>query len=356
MNTISPSRARLTSLAGRLLTLTAIIGLSGAVLTGCSTSAEAVADNPNYTTEPSDSFPVTVEHQFGETVIPSEPQRVVVVGLTEQDILLELGVTPIATTEWYGEQPYAVWPWATGLLGDAKPTVLDQTDGLEFEKIASLKPDLIVGTNAGLTEDAYKKLATIAPTVTGVEGSGLYFSDWQDQTRQVSKAMGRSAEGEALIDGVESAYAEAAAAHPEFAGLTASFSQGVPYDGNIYVYPDGLNTDFLTDLGFVMTPGLEKYAPEEGQQALISPENMSLIDADVIVFATESDDGVKEILDFGTTSSLNAVTGGHAVFSNPGLSGAIYFLTPLSQKYVLEKLVPRLVDAVNGTAPQSVEG
>ena len=356
MNTISPTRPRGASLARRLVTLTAIVGLTGAALTGCATSAEAVADNPNYTTEPSDTFPVTVEHQFGETVIPSEPQRVVVVGLTEQDILLELGVTPIATTEWYGEQPYAVWPWATELLGDAKPTVLDQTDGLEYEKIASLKPDLIVGTNAGLAESDYKKLAAIAPTVTSVEGSGLYFSDWQDQTRQVAKAMGRSAEGEALVDGVEAAYAEAAAAHPEFAGLTASFSQGVPYDGNIYVYPDGLNTDFLTDLGFVMTPGLEKYAPQEGQQALISPENMSLIDADVIVFATENDAGVKELLDFGTTSSLSAVTGGHAVFSNPELSGAIYFLTPLSQKYVLEKLVPRLVDAVNGTAPQSIEG
>ncbi|NQX17594.1 ABC transporter substrate-binding protein [Rathayibacter sp. VKM Ac-2857] len=344
------------ALPARLLAASAALALSVAALSGCSSTAAASAENPDYTTEPSDSFPVTVEHQYGETVIEAEPQRVVVVGLTEQDILLELGVTPIATTEWYGEQPFAVWPWATDLLGDAEPTVLDQTDGPEYERIAALEPDLIVGTNAGMTEEIYDRLAGIAPTVTSVEGSGLYFSSWQDQTRQVARAVGRSAEGEALITGVEDAYAEAAAAHPEFAGLTATFSQGVPYDGSMYVYPDGLNTDFLTDLGFTITPGLEQYAPGADQQALISPENMGLIDADVIVFATESADGVQEVLDFGTTSSLSAVTGGHAVFTDPELSGAIYFLTPLSQKFVLEKLLPRLVDAVAGEAPQSIEG
>lgn len=340
----------------RLLAAAAVLAVGTAALTGCSSAAEAAAENPNYTTEPTDSFPVTLEHKYGETTVPSEPQRVVVVGVTEQDILLELGVTPIATTEWYGEQPYAVWPWATELLGDAEPTVLDQTDGLEFEKIASLKPDLIVGTNAGLTEDDYDKLSDIAPTIASVAGSELYFSDWEDQTRQVAAAVGRSAAGEDLVTGVEEAYAEAAAAHPEFAGLTASFSQGGAWESNLYVYPDGVNTDFLTDLGFVMTPGLEQYAEEEGQQALISAENTDLIDADVIVFATETPDAIPDLLSFGTLSTLSAVTGNHAVYTDGELAGAIYFLTPLSQKYVLEKLIPRLEDAVAGTAPQSTEG
>jgi iron complex transport system substrate-binding protein len=340
----------------RLLAAVAALALSGAALAGCASSSEASTENPNYTTEPSDSFPVTVEHQFGETVIPAEPQRIVVVGLTEQDILLELGVTPIATTEWYGEQPYATWPWAQDLLGDAEPTVLDQTDGLEYEKIAALKPDLIVGTNAGLDEESYDKLAEIAPTVTSIAGSEQYFSSWQEQTRQVAAAVGRSAEGEELIKGVGDAYAEAAAAHPEFAGLTASFSQGLPYDGTLWVYPDGVNTDFLTDLGFTMTPGLEEFAAEAGQQAQLSPENVDLIDADVIVFATETADGPKELQEFGTLGSLDAVVNNRAVYTDPELSGAIYFLTPLSQKYVIDQLVPRLVDAVNGQAPQDIEG
>lgn len=353
---MNASSSHLRASVGRFVALTAALTLVGAALAGCSTADAAVADNPHYTTEATDSFPVTIEHKFGETTIPAEPQRVAVVGLTEQDILLELGVTPIATTEWYGEQPYAVWPWATDLLGDAEPTVLSTLDGLEYEKIASLKPDLIVGTNAGLTEESYEKLSAIAPTVTSVEGSEQYFSSWQDQTRQVAAAVGRSAAGDELIAGVETAYADAAAAHPEFAGLTATFSQGVPYEGNLWVYPDGVNTDFLTDLGFTITPGLEEYAAEAGQQAQISAENIDLIDADVIVFATESPEGVGDVLGFGTVANLGAVTGGHAVFTDGELAGAIYFLTPLSQKYVLDQLVPRLVDAVAGTAPQNTEG
>ncbi|KAB1654284.1 ABC transporter substrate-binding protein [Pseudoclavibacter chungangensis] len=338
----------------RLAAAGAAIALAVAGLTACSTDA-AVQDNPNDTTEPSDAFPITIDNAFGQAVIESEPQRIVVVGLTEQDVLLELGVVPIATTEWYGEQPYAVWPWATELLRGAEPVVLDQTEGPQFEKIASLEPDLTVGTNAGLDQETYDKLSEIAPTVSTVDGEERYFSDWRARTRQIAKAVGRSAEGEQLIAGVDEAYAAAAAAHPEFAGKTASFSQGSPWEGALYVYPDGVNTDFLTDLGFTMTQGLESYADMPGEQADLSAENVGLIDADVIVFATEKEEDIQSLMDFGTLSQLDAVTNGRAVYTDGTLAGAVYFMTPLSQKYVLEHLVPRLVDAVDGKAPQTTE-
>ncbi len=91
--------------------------------------------------------------------------------------------------------------------------------------------------------------------------------------------------------------------------MTATFSQGGPYDGLLYVYPAGLSTDFLTDLGFTMTTGFEEYAPEEGSQAEISAENVGLIDADVIVFATEDQKMFDGLQEFGTVGSLDAVTG-----------------------------------------------
>ena len=303
-----------------------------------------------------DSFPVTVEHRFGSTTIPAEPQRVVVVGLTEQDILLELGVVPVATTEWYGEQPHAVWPWAQELLGGATPEVLSTSDGFEFERIAALDPDLIVGTNFGMTAEDFEQFSAIAPTVTNEAGSEPYFSDWRAQTRLVAAAVGRSAAGDELIARVEQAYADAAEQHPEFAGLTATFSQATPSNGVIWVYPDGLNTDFLTDLGFTMTPGLDEYAPAAGEQAQISEENVHLLEADVVVFATESADGIEDVLGFGTMRNLPAVKDHRAVLTDATLAGAIYFMTPLSQQYVIEQLVPRLEAAVRGEAPQSVEG
>ena len=45
------------------------------------------------------AFPVTIEHKWGSTTIESAPERVVVVGLREQDALLALGIVPVGTTE-----------------------------------------------------------------------------------------------------------------------------------------------------------------------------------------------------------------------------------------------------------------
>ena len=85
-----------------------------------------------------------------------------VVGLNEQDTVLALGYKPVATSEWYGGQPYAVWPWARAALGDTKPTVLDNGDGFGFERIAALRPDLILGVNSGMRQGDYERLSQLA--------------------------------------------------------------------------------------------------------------------------------------------------------------------------------------------------
>jgi iron complex transport system substrate-binding protein len=333
-----------------------VLALPILLVTACG-SGEPDAD-PTSGTDPSGStpagvFPVTVEHKFDETVVPEEPQRVVSVGVTEQDILLELGVVPVGVTEWYGEQPDATWPWAHDLLDGEHPEVLSVADGFELEKIAALEPDLIVGTNAGMTEKDYELLSAIAPTITSGEGSTQYFSPWQDQTLQIARALGREDDGQEIVDEVTESYAEVAADHPEWADLTATFSQGGPYDGVLYVYPAGLSTDFLSDLGFTMTTGLEEYAPDEGSQAEISAENVGLIDADVVVFATEEQKMFDGLQEFGTIGSLPAVKENRSVYTDGTLAGAIYFDTPLSLTYTLERLAPMLEQATSGTAPRA---
>lgn len=334
------------------LALLGLLMFGSLVACGDGDSSSARDDSSTGPAAAGGQFPVTVPHQFGETTVAEQPERVVSVGYTEQDILLQLGVTPVAVTDWYGDQPFATWPWATELLGDAEPEVLSLQNGFEFEKIAALKPDLIVGTNAGMTEKDYELLAKIAPTITSVEGSTQYFSSWQDQTLQVARALGREADGQALVDEVEQKYADVAAAHPDWQGKSATFSQGGPYDGQLYVYPDGLSTDFLTELGFVMTPGLEKYAPEVGSQAEISAENVNLIDADVIVWATENPEQFDELQAFSTVSKLPAVAENRSVYTDEVLAGAIYFLTPLSQLYLIDRLTPMLEAAATGEAPR----
>lgn len=302
------------------------------------------------------TFPATVTHKFGTTTVEREPRRIVVVGLTEQDTVLALGYKPIATTEWYGDQPNAVWPWARDELGDARPEVLSTADGFEYEKIARLRPDLIIGANAGLERADYRRLSQIAPTVAGPRGSTDYFGAWDQLTVLVATALGKREQGLELVEDIKEDYREVAEDHPQFAGKTATFSQNAFYDGRIYVYPDGLNTEFLTYLGFRINPRVTALATNPGEQAAISAERLDALEADVIVFATETPSDVRNLERVPTFRRLRAVAENRSVYTSATLSGAMYFMTPLSLPYVLEHLTPQLVDALAGEAPRRQTG
>lgn len=299
-------------------------------------------------------FPARVEHRFGATTVPQRPKRIVSVGLTEQDTVLALGYKPIATTEWYGEQPYAVWPWARAALGHAKPTVLQNADGFEFERIAALRPDLILGVNSGMSRADYEKLSRLAPTIPPGRGATDYFSPWHQQVELIAAALGKRAQGRALVQRIEDDYAQVAADHPEFRGKTATFSQGGFYDGLIYVYQDGLATDFLTMLGFEINPKLTPLQKKPGVQVAVSAERLDVLDADVIVFATEEPSAVADLKRVPTFDKLGAVADHRSVYTDETLAGALYFLSPLSLPYVLERLTPQLEQAVAGQAPRRV--
>src|SRR5215218_4368882 len=149
----------------KLFLLCLIFTISVFALTACGSSSDedsSSKSSASATKADEGAFPVTIAHKYGATTIKSEPKRVVVAGLREQDALLALGVVPVATTEWYGKHPGAIFPWAKDELGDAKvPTVLSSTDGLQIEKIAAQRPDLILAVYSGMTKKEYKELSKI---------------------------------------------------------------------------------------------------------------------------------------------------------------------------------------------------
>jgi iron complex transport system substrate-binding protein len=300
------------------------------------------------------SFPVDVEHALGTTEIPAEPERIVTVGMTEQDTVLALGVAPVGVTEWYGEQPYATWPWAQDELGDAQPEVLSNVDGFQYERIAALDPDLIIGTNAGLDDESYRLLSDIAPTIAHPAGAPLYFSPWDDQARLIARALGREAAMDEIIADIDAQFAEAAAAHPEFAGTDIVFLQNAFYDGQAIAYQNGLSTAFLTDLGFTVPPEIDAFE-SEGGQAFIPLEQLAVLDhADVLLWATESPDDRAALEAEPVYTTLEEVEAGRLVFTDGLTAGAIYFTSPLSLPFVLDQLVPALSAALAGDGPSTV--
>ncbi|MDV8020432.1 ABC transporter substrate-binding protein [Rhodococcus sp. IEGM 1330] len=329
----------------------AIALTTAGLLTACSNSADEASPMAG-TSSASAAFPITIEHAFGETVVPEEPTRIVVAGYTEQDTVLALGVVPIGVTEWYGDQPYATWPWAQAALGDAQPEVPSATgDGFEEEKIAALQPDLIIATNAGLTEDTYTRLSDIAPTLAQSDSSTAYFEPWDILAEKIGRALGKKTEVDALIDGVNQKFADAAAANPEFAGKKAIFLQNAFYEGKAIAYQDGLSTDFLTKVGFVIPDEIDAYVPADGGgQASIPLENLSVLNAaDVLIWGTEGPGDRTELEKEAVYDALEPVKDGNLVFTDGVTAGAIYFTSVLSLPYVIDKLAPALAEALGGT-------
>jgi iron complex transport system substrate-binding protein len=172
----------------RFLQFAGAAGLAGVAGTTAGVSAACSSRKPDAAGAGAGS--VTVTHLFGETVIKQPPKRVVSAGYTEQDDLLAVGVVPVAVTNWFGDQPFAVWPWAQPKLGGAQPVVLNLDNGIPVDQIAGLKPDLIVAVNAGLDADTYQKLTAIAPTIAQSDGDA-FFEPWKDQAPPSARRCSR---------------------------------------------------------------------------------------------------------------------------------------------------------------------
>ena len=214
-------------------------GVAAAALLASCSSGERGGDG--------EAGPVTVTHIFGQTTVVQPPQRVVCAGYTGQDDLLALGVVPVAVTDWFGEQPFAVWPWARQQLGDAKPVVLSLDNGIAVSQIADLKPDLIIATNAGVDAETYQKLSAIAPTVPQ-SGGEAFFEPWKVQAAAIGMAVHRSQQMQALIDEVDTAFTDVASAPPGFKDKKVLLLSGRLDRGNV-IAATGWRTAFLTQMG-----------------------------------------------------------------------------------------------------------
>jgi iron complex transport system substrate-binding protein len=277
---------------------------------------------------------VTVKHIFGETKIPAPPKRVVSAGFTEQDDLLAVEVVPIAVTDWFGGEPFGVWPWAQPKLGGAQPVVLNLNDGIQVDQIAALKPDLIVATNAGLDQDTYTKLSAIAPTIAQ-SGPDAFFEPWKDQATAIGQAVFKAADMAALIAGVDEKFTTAGKNNPQFAGKQVLLLGGTFYQDSVRVTTPGWRTEFLTNMGFTI--------PDSGGELVPRDKMASVLDgADVLIWKTESDEEQAALLADPNVAKLQATIAKRNVFTGKDLAGAIAFASPLSYPVVADQLPPKL--------------
>lgn len=177
-------------LAVILVLLTLLAACSGQ---SASEPAEpSTAGTTQETESPTNETPTTrtVSHSMGETNVPIDPQRVVVLDTGELDSVLALGVTPVGAVE--------------AFAGAGLPSYLDgMIEGIELvgtiqepnlETIVQLDPDLIISSKLR-HEEIYDELSQIAPTVFA-EAVGVV---WKENFMLAGNALNKTKETEQIM-------------------------------------------------------------------------------------------------------------------------------------------------------------
>jgi iron complex transport system substrate-binding protein len=237
---------------------------------------------PEASTVPSTENCRMIQHAAGETCVPNNPQRIVILSLDTLGNVLPLGVKPIASAnENVGEfYPYFPEDQVQGIqtVGDpAQPNI---------EAILKLQPDLIFGWGGYSPEGIYPLLSQIAPTV-------LYH--WQEDTWQgvfkfTAEVLGKQTEGQAALERYELRIQELKAALGDrYQDKTISV---------VYFYFDRIGSVLknsaqgmvLSDAGLQRPPAQDIVLDEPWGSIEFSEEEISKADGDVLFAITFTDD------------------------------------------------------------------
>ncbi|PIJ55192.1 ABC transporter substrate-binding protein, partial [Leucobacter sp. OLES1] len=206
---------RLLSIAAALVAAVSISACSSAAPSGSGDAGGAGAGD-----DASGAFPVTIEHAFGKTTIERQPERIATVGWTSQEVPLALGIAPVgmAKITWGDDNGNGMMPWVEDKLAELKaptPKLYDETDGVDFEAVAATKPDVILAAYSGITKEDYRTLSKIAPVVAYPHTA--WGTSLDDLVRMDSEAIGKKAEGDALLKRLHEESAASLAKHPRLA-------------------------------------------------------------------------------------------------------------------------------------------
>jgi iron complex transport system substrate-binding protein len=305
-------------------------------------------------------FPVTVKHALGSTTIAAAPQRIVSLGYNDQDFLYALGVSPVGVHEWWGAQPYATWPWAEArrLELGAAPEVLASSE-TNLEWVAAQKPDLIVATYYDLDQAMFDQLSKIAPVVAAPAGFAVWQAPWQEQLKLLDQATsGDTVKADAIIADLDARTAAVKENYPSIVGKTGAVADF--RDGQFTLWnSSSAPSRFLLSFGLVFPEALDRLADDAGWIRL-SPELIEMIDLDAVVWPIDSATSTRqrEIEAMSLYQTLRLPREGRSVWLDDGkgiLSSALWFQSPLSIAYIIDKLPPMLAAAVDGDPSTQVK-
>ncbi|GAB2611475.1 ABC transporter substrate-binding protein [Paractinoplanes abujensis] len=329
------------SRAGRLLPVAVLSAV--VALTGCSTTGTE-DDNaaPEAGSSAASAFPVTIATAFGDVTVSKQPERVVALGWSDADVALSLGVQPVGASDWLAFGGDGQGPWNAGKYTTA-PEILGTLE-LDMEKVAALKPDLILDTRGSGDKARHDSLAKLGvPVVDVPKGGEMYLTTWEQQLDMIGKALGKQTEAARLKTDLDAKFTAAAAANPGFKDKTVAAVARTGDGWGAYVTGDG-RVDFLTKLGFQNAPAIEALK-KDSFYITLSNEQLDLANADVtVVFLIQATlDQVKGDKLFQAVPSVKA---GHVAYmDDKDISNAFSSSSVAGLSYAVDKVTPLLAAA-----------
>ncbi|WP_339200200.1 iron-siderophore ABC transporter substrate-binding protein [Peribacillus sp. FSL P2-0133] len=255
----------------------------------------------------------TVKHVMGETTIPENPKRVVVLTNEGTEALLAMGVKPVgAVKSWLGN------PWYDHIKDDMDGVEIVGTElEVNLEKIAALKPDLIIG-NKVRQEAVYDKLSAIAPTVFSETLTG----NWKENFSLYAKAINNEDKGNEVLQQFDQHIADVKEKLGDKVNQEVSVVRFLAGTSYIY-YTDSFSGVIFDQLGFKRAEQQKDLFNADNKlgnfSLQVGKEAIPKMDGDILFYFTYAPNGDKEATDTAKEwtsealwNNLNAVKKGNA--------------------------------------------
>ena len=250
----------------------------------------------------------TIVHDFGTTELKKVPKRIVILDNLYGEILDPLHITPVgATTGQADSQEFSTL--FKKQYKDAKVVSVGWQGNPDLDKIAELKPDLILMT--GEQEDLYEELSEIAPTV-GYQINTDENWDYHETSLKVAEIFDKRDEMKKDLDRVdarEAVFAENVKA--KFGNQKLMYLRVTDNDIRYYAYG---HFGYLYDTYHFNRA--ETFNPDDMFQ-VIDPDKLKDINPDLLIVQADSQELLENKLKNNPVwSSLKAVQNNKVIYAD----------------------------------------
>lgn len=255
---------------------------------------------------------VTIKHASGETVVPLNPERVVVFDFGTLDTLEALDIDVIGL-------PRANMPAYLSSYDNGKYLDFGTLKEPNFEAIHGAKPDFIVISHR--QAPLYEQFSEIAPTINLAIDNKHYLDSVTGNMKTLGQIFGKEGEAEKEIKAIEQKVADVRA---QTANMDENALILLVNDGKISAYGPGSRFGLIHDvLGIKPADSSIKAESTHGQTVSfeyvmdLNPDYIFVVDRSAVV--GNSDSSAKQVVENDLVKNTNAYKNGKIIYLDPNV-------------------------------------